>query len=355
MGNSSSSEVNQTIDTKNINKNMLEDLNQQITDSMTESIVKTQTEAGTAIVQEGKQKIGPIIAKGKGSRITNIKLTVDQNAQINLNSDDKSIQNNNISSELALSIVKNVSSKVSNENMAKLVGEAEASQSVGAFNPTGGNEVSSEVNAKISTLNLTESYRKFTNLVTNKIVQNTESLNFKQCIVNTLQQADQEAGGIYAVQGGEVSGFEMNIGQTTSVIQSCIFDTVQSSGITSQIANSLGMTVTDTSESKTTSEIESKAKSKQTIQGVMFSSSGLGSLILFIIIGFAIYKFMEKSDFSSFNRSSGTQAVTEEDEGKGKGDEQEGGRRRKRNRKFVYSNNPIINTVTKALIFLSKV
>lgn len=361
MGNSSSSAVTQTIDTKNINKSVINALNQQVTESVTQNIAKAQIESGASVVQIGKQKIGPIVAKGPNSNITNIKLSIDQNTQINLKTDDNSIQDTTISSQLALAILDNVKSSVNNDNMAKLMGSAEAQQSLGAISLTGGNQVSFDVNAKISTLNLTDTYRDFSNIVTNKIVQKSESLTFKKCIVDNLQQADQEVGGIYAIDGGTVSGFEMNIGQTTSVIQNCIFKTVQSSNIMEDIANSLGFTVTDDTTNKNTDEASGGAKSTQQIKGLedllawlalLFASPVIivGVIVVLIILccssSSMIYLFK-----SSSNNNNNDNVGGEEDNDDNQFD---GGYKKPKKYKFKYSSNPLIDSVTSGLVYLSK-
>ena len=112
MGNSSSSSVTQIIDTKNITKSTLESLNQQITNATTQQISDSQTQSGSAIMQTAKQKIGVIVASGKGSIIEGVKLGIDQNTQVQLSVDDNSIQDTSISTELALAIIQQVGQKI---------------------------------------------------------------------------------------------------------------------------------------------------------------------------------------------------------------------------------------------------
>jgi len=161
MGNKSSSEVTQIIDTKNITKNDLAFLNQQITNATTQQISKAQTQSGSAIMLTAHQHVGPIIARGRDSKIEGVTLSIDQNTEIQLKTDDSSIQNNSISTELAMAIITQVGQKIDNDNMAKLMASSEAQQSLGALSATAGNSVSSEINARVTTLNLTENYRKF--------------------------------------------------------------------------------------------------------------------------------------------------------------------------------------------------
>jgi hypothetical protein len=378
MGNRSSSSVRQIINTKNITKSMVESLNEQVTESVTKSIAKAQTESGSGVVQIGVQRFGPVIV-GKNAKAKNIILSIDQNTAINLKTDDQSIQDTSISTNLALAIINNVQSSVNNESMAKLMAEAESSQKLGALSATGGNQVSSNVNAKIDTLNFNESYRKFANVVSNKIHQKSDSLTFKKCIVNTLQQATQQGAGIVVKEGGEIDNFQMNIQQTTTVIQDCVFKTVQTSNIIGDIATTMGFTVVDDTKNKTTSESAGKAGAKQEIKGLESILGMLGSLFLLpfilpICIGLILCCCLSIAGFIFFRSSSSSakkkddedeendkKAVedVEEDDKKEEDVEEDDTKEKKTTRRtkggFRYSSNPAINTVTKALVFLARI
>ena len=321
MGNSSSSSVRQIIDTKNINKSTLDSLNEQITQSMTQSIADAQSEAGAGIVQEGEQHIGPIIARG-GAKLKNIEFKIDQNTAINLSSNNKTIQDTSISTDLAMAIINNVTSKVSNDNMAKLISESESSQQLGALSATGGNSVSSDVNSQISTLNFTESQRKFSNIVANKISQESKNLTFNKCITNSLQHAVQTGAGIIAEdKGSEVTDFKMNISQSASVVQDCVFNVLQSSNITEKIVNTFGITVNDDTENKNKDEGEGKSKTSQLIKGLediissllaLFSMPLLITIIVICLVCVAISCI--SSVFAIMSKSGSTPTQTNIDE-----------------------------------------
>jgi hypothetical protein len=280
-GNSSKSTVEQIIDQKFINRSTLDSFNEQVTKSTTENLMKSLTQAGASASQNANIRIGEISATGPGSTVTNINASVGQEAYVDLQVADKSIQQNDINTELALAIINNVSQSINNEQMAKLVSNSEAEQKVSGLSFTGGNETESNVYNRMNSLNLNETSRKFTNIVTNVINQKAQTENVKQCIATDFKNASIDIGKISATDGGTVSNVGLTINQASKVISKCIFETQMTSKVTNAIAQAVGLTVKDENTNKQSGEGDATSVAKQTITGLFDMSS---MIILAVIV-----------------------------------------------------------------------
>ena len=284
MGNSSSSTSEQIVNQKLINKNTLDSINESVTQSTTENIMKSVTQAVASATQNAAVRIGEISADGPGSTISNLNVTIDQESYVDLDVADKSIQQNDINTELALAIINNVSSSINNEQMAKLVSGAESNQSVAGLALTGGNSSSAKVLNKMDTETINETKRKFTNIVSNVITQKAQTENAKACIAGDLKNASIDISKITAKNGGTISNVGLTINQASNVISKCMFETQMVSKVTTAIAQTMGLTVKDETTNKQTSEGTATSSSKQTITGLFDFSSMMGSAICIILL-----------------------------------------------------------------------
>ena len=292
MGNSSSSEATQIINQKIINKNQLESINQSATSASTEAIMKSAQNAASSAAKVAEVNIGEITASGPGSLVGSINVEIDQESFISVDVIAESVQKNDINTELALAIVSDVSSKISNEQMAKLVSSAETTQSVSGAALTGGNSSSAKVYNRMDSTTLNDTKRKFTNIVSNTISQKTNTEDTKNCITTDIQNAKININKIAATNGGTVQDINLTIKQASNLVNKCIMKTVQNSEISTAIATSLGLKVTDDTSNKQTSSGEAKASSSQTITGIfdMASLIVIAVIIALGIVGFIIFK-----------------------------------------------------------------
>jgi len=285
MGNKSSSETTQIINQKIINKNDLESINQHATNAATEAIMKAAQNAAASAAKVAEVNIGEITATGPGSRVGSINVEIDQESFISIDVIAESVQKNDINTELALAIINDVSSKVENAQMAKLVSSAESNQSVSGLALTGGNESSAKVYNRMDSTTLNETKRKFSNIVSNTINQKANTEDTKNCITNDIQNAKININRIAAANGGTVENINLTIRQASSLVNKCIMNTVQNSAVTTAIATTCGLKVVDTVSNKQTAEGEATATSKQTITGI-FDFASL--MIIAVIIVLAI-------------------------------------------------------------------
>jgi hypothetical protein len=280
MANTSSSRVEQIIEQKIINKNELDIFNEQITNMTTSNIISSITQSIASSSKQATLNIGRIGAFGPDSKVENVNLTINQEALIQLDVNDKSIQENNINTELSLAIINNISNSVTNEQMTKLISLSESTQSVAGLALTGGNSTSSNVNTRMNTESITETKRKFINIVTNVIEQKAETENVKKCISSDIQNATVNINEIIAADGATVSNINITIDQVSNIISKCLFETQMTANITTELAQVFGMTIGDETQTKQKSESEATAKSDQTITGIF----DLGSIIVLVVI-----------------------------------------------------------------------
>jgi hypothetical protein len=281
MGNSSSSSITNAITNKNINTSMIENINKNSSTIMTDTIVSNKTSSQGGSSQVANIKTQNISAIGVNSSISGLTLLIDQNAKIQFNADDKSIQNNDIMVDYALKLTQQIQNSISNEQAAKLASESSATQKNDFLSFSIGNQVKSDVNNQITQINKNENITKLFNQITNTIQQNSSTLNFKECIMNNLQSGSIEIGQITAQDGGKIDNITIGINQAIDVIQNCVFTTLQASNITTQIAQDMGFTIVNDTKNKQESESTAKSSAVQENLGLvsLIGASGIYSLI----------------------------------------------------------------------------
>jgi len=291
MGNSSSASITNTIENRNINLSMIESINKNVSEIVTNTVVSNQTQSKSSTTQVADVDIGEISAIGPNSKINNLQILIDQNADIEFTSNDKSIQNNNIMVDYALKLTQQLQNSISNDQAAKLASEAKASQENGFLSTAMGNSVRSDVNNQIKNINENTNLTKILNQVTSTIQQNSETLTFKECILSNLQSGRFKIGKITAQDGGQIDNVTLGIKQSIQVIQNCVFETLQKSDITTKVAQDFGFTVTN--DTKNTQKGESDAKSTSTQKNLGLSlESLLYSIIssaLILVAGVLVY------------------------------------------------------------------
>jgi hypothetical protein len=283
MGNSSSAEITNSIENRNINLSTIESINKNTSEIITNTVVSNHTSAQSGTTQVADVTIGKISAIGKDSVIDNVQILIDQNAEVQFNSNDKSIQNNNIMVDYALKLTQQLQNSISNDQAAKLASDAKASQENGFLSTAMGNSVRSDVNNQIKNINENTNLTKILNQITSTIQQNSETLTFKECIMSNLQTGRFKVGEITAQDGGKIQNVTLGIKQSIQVIQNCVFETLQKSDITTKIAQDFGFTVTN--DTKNTQKGDSTATSTSTQKNIgvpIFAS--LISIVLCLVL-----------------------------------------------------------------------
>ena len=306
MGNSSSSEITNTLTNKNINESTIESINNNMSKIMTETIVSNQTTSKGGVDQSAEINIGKIQAIGPGSDINGLNLLIEQNAKVTFSADDKSVQDNNISVDYALKLVQQLQNTITNDQAAKLASEGKAKQTSDIFSTNFLSNVDSSVNNKITQINKNTNYTKILNNISNTIEQNSKTLNFKDCIMTNLQRGSMNIGEITAAEGGKIQNVTLGIKQTLDIVQNCVFDTLQKSNITTKIIQDFGFTVTNTTENKQEGESKATSSAEQENKGLsdlvkaltgpsLYSLIGLGLVVILAVL-FLIIKASLKKD-----------------------------------------------------------
>lgn len=283
MGNSSSSEITNTIENRNVNLSTIESINKNTSEIITNTLISNHTSAQSGTTQVAEINIGKISAIGKDSVIDNLQILIDQNAQVEFTSNDESIQNNTIMVDYALKLTQQLQNSISNDQAAKLVSESQAEQKNGWLSTAAGNSVRSDVNNQIKNINENVNLTKILNQVATTIQQNSETLTFKECIMSNLQSGRFQVGEITAQDGGKIQNVTLGIKQSIQVVQNCVFETLQKSDITTKIAQDFGFTVTNDTSNKQTADSTAKSKATQINEGLPIFAT-LGSLVLSLVL-----------------------------------------------------------------------
>lgn len=283
MGNSTSSEINNSIENRNVNLSTIESINRNASEIITNTVISNHTSAQSGTTQVADVEIGKISAIGKDSLIDNLQILIDQNAQVEFTSNDESIQNNTIMVDYALKLTQQLQNSISNDQAAKLVSDSQAEQKNGWLSTAAGNSVRSDVNNQIKNINENINITKILNQVATTIQQNSETLTFKECIMSNLQSGRFKIGEITAQDGGKIQNVTLGIKQSIQVIQNCVFKTLQESDITTKIAQDFGFTVINDTANKQTAESEAKSKATQINEAIPLYAS-LASLVLSLVL-----------------------------------------------------------------------
>lgn len=283
MGNSTSSEITNSIENRNVNLSTIESINKNASEIITNTVISNHTSAQSGTTQVAEVDIGKISAIGKDSLIDNLQILIDQNAQVEFTSNDESIQNNTIMVDYALKLTQQLQNSISNDQAAKLVSESQAEQKNGWLSTAAGNSVRSDVNNQIKNINENINTTKILNQVATTIQQNSETLTFKECIMSNLQSGRFKIGEITAQDGGKIQNVTLGIKQSIEVVQNCVFKTLQESNITTKIAQDFGFTVINDTANKQTAESEAKSKATQINEGLPIFAT-LGSLVLSLVL-----------------------------------------------------------------------
>jgi hypothetical protein len=268
MANSSSSDITNTLTNKNINQSTIESINKNTSKIMTETVVSNQTTSKGAYDQYGEIIIGKIQAIGPGSDISGLNILIEQNATVNFSANDTAVQDNIIMADYAIKLVEQLQNTITNDQAAKLASEGKAKQTSDIFSTNFLSNVDSSVNNRLTQINKNTNYTKILNDVANTIEQNSKTLNFKDCIMTNLQRGSLNIGEITAADGGKISNVTLGIKQSIDIIQNCIFNTIQTSNITSKIVQDFGFTVTNDTSNKQSGESEAKSSAEQENKGL---------------------------------------------------------------------------------------
>jgi hypothetical protein len=297
MANTSSSSATQIVNQSIINRNTLDAINDSTTKSITDAIMKTVATNAASSSKVAEINIGSIRADQPGSVVSGINITIEQNTVLTQEVVNESLQQNNINTEMAIAIVNDIKSKLDNEQIAKLVSQAEAKQEVSGFALTGGNTAASNVYNRMDLSQVNETTRRFVNVVSNTIEQRSSTFDTKSCIASDVAQAVIELNDITATNGGRVENINLSINQTSQLISQCVFKTIQDSQITQKIAENFGLKIVDETTNKQTAEGEAKAKTDQTITSVfdnLYSLISFAILAVVVVISSFLMKFAGK-------------------------------------------------------------
>jgi hypothetical protein len=292
-GNTSKSSIEQIINQKIINKSTLDVMNEQVTKMSTDSVMKNVSDSAAADSQTANIRIRSIKASGAGSTISNLNVGINQKSVVTLDVVDKTVQDNQINTELAIAIVNSVTQKIDNEQMQKLVSNAESDQKVAGLAFTGGNESDASVINKMNSETINETSRKFVSIVNNVITQSSQTLNYKSCIANSIKAAQIDIGSLEATNGAAINGVFITIDQTSQVMNKCILETIQNSKVTSNIASAIGLTILDETKNKQTSEGDATATAKQTIESIFSFGSIIFMIVLLVASAICAFIYMQ--------------------------------------------------------------
>jgi len=261
MGGSSKSSVSNNISNLTVNKSDLEALNSSANEFVSESIIKNTNGCSAGSTQMNDNEIGDITVVGKNNT-ANIGLDSSQDSTVSLQCIQQSIQQTNISNEIATSIMQNLTQNVSNEQLSKMVSDADTSmkQGVGGgiLNPF--SSASSEVNMNLSNTQITDTTRKLSNMISNKVANHQNVTAVKDCFTKTAQQQNNKVGNLKILGEGNTVNVNVTTKQYAKSFATCQQLTQQTAATTNDIATTLGLKIVDETVNKTSNDTQGSSK-----------------------------------------------------------------------------------------------
>lgn len=291
MGGSSKSRVSNNISNMIVNKSDLEALNSNVNEFVSNSVIKNTDGCSAGSTQMSDNDLGDVTVVGK-KNTANIGVDTKQDSSVSLQCIQQSIQQTNINNDIATSIMQNLQQNVSNDQITKMVNEAETNMkqgmAAGLLNPF--SSASSEVNMTLSNTQVTDTTRKLSNLISNKVANNQQVASVKDCFTKAAQQQNNRVGNVKILGDENTINVNIKTDQIAKSFATCQQLTQQTSSTTTDIATTLGLKIVDETENKMKSDSEGSAttKLKQTgIEGIFAALSAFFAAPL--ISGIAIF------------------------------------------------------------------
>jgi hypothetical protein len=251
--------VNETI-----TRSTLESINSSVNEYVSNVVTKSAASCAASSAQFTENTIGKIIMTGDNLE-GKIDITNEQDSQVNLQCMQQSIQQTNIGNEIATSIMQQMTQSVDQSALSKLITTSEAKNEQGfGANPFASSNA--EVNVNTENKQLTETNRKLSNLISNKVANNIKATDIKDCFTKTTQTKLNQYGNVKMI--GESNKFSIVIStkQVAESLAVCQQLTQQTSSITNDIATALGLIIVD--DKKIAVKTDSTAKASASIKTV---------------------------------------------------------------------------------------
>ncbi len=288
FGGGNKSRINNTMKNKTIYKSDLDALN-SLTNSFVSSVVMSNAaDCFASSSQYEETVVGDVEIVGENQEANFVTTTV-QDSKLSLECLQKSIQEINISNQIATKIMQTLSESVDVSTMSKLINESEQKNIQGLFaNPFA--SASAEVNVDVSNIQENSTTRKLSNVISNNVENHVDTKSIQRCFANSVQTVNTNIKELTMI--GTNSKFELSSStkQLALTLANCKQLTEQTSKTTTGIMNDLDVKIIDDTKisTKTDSEAKASAVAKTTgLDGVLasaLSAAGLPSLISSIAI-----------------------------------------------------------------------
>jgi hypothetical protein len=252
MGNSSSSSVTNKILNKNINSSDIEALNQQVSKFVTEKITNNAQKCSSSSTSVQDQTIGSITSSGAGSDITGINLTQDSSVTISLSCLQTSVNQANISNDIATSIVQSLSSNVSQQALSQALTQANTTSQAGFASTAIAGNTDSSVNVDMTNISETTVNRNLKNVVENFVQNTVKDSDLKQTINASLTVQSQSVKNITATGGGKIGVINLTQKIAVESITKSIQESQSITTVLNKMASTYGLMTNDTTSQTST-------------------------------------------------------------------------------------------------------
>jgi len=292
--------ITNKIENRTIATSDLKLLNDSTNKFVVDAIIKLASSCTATRVLYAETRFGDVISVGKDS-VAEFKTDREQDADLNFVCLQQSIQEIQVGTSIAQSIMNDLTQSIDTQALNKLVSEANAKLETGFLaNPFA--SASSSINLDLKNIQEFETRRELENVIVNTVENNINIESIKECIDEIALSVLEQGGNIIAIDGG-VSRVSLKSSQVAKSLFNCQQLNEQTSTITNQLMANLGLRIVDDTKVKIETEVESKAKAEVKavgLEGVIAALlnplilSIISVILLVIVGGVAFYYFFMK-------------------------------------------------------------
>ncbi len=268
--------VTNKISNETLNRNTLESINQNVNEFVTNSVIKNAASCSSRSSNYDESKTGDVTMVGSDNDVA-ISMQNIQDASLSLLCIQQSIQQTNMANDIATSIMDNLTQKVSNNTLTKLIATSEAKNEQGMFaNPFASS--SSDVYVESTNIQENETNRKLANLISNRVANGVNVTSIQNCFTEVAIATTKKIGDIKVLGDENIVNIKLTGKQLSKSFSTCQQLVQQTSSVTNQILTDLGLSITDSTVNTISTESESTAVAsvKTTgLEGVVGALAGL--------------------------------------------------------------------------------
>lgn len=278
-----------------VNKTDIDVLNKSSNTAVANTVINNASKSTASIIQQQGIRISGLHSKGD---INISGVSQKQEAVLTFKNVNINDTTNDASNAMLSTMLNDMTSKIDNESLTKMMATADSNTKVGALSMPGwASSSATTTNTSDTTIN-NEIATKLKNIVANSITNNFSQNNISDCIASVTNSQDIQIANITSTDGSiNLTGFSQD--QSASLMSECISKNGVANKIVNDLASTFGVKIVDDTSTKTSTDLSGTSTAATETQGLLDSvgnmiSSIFGSLYMGIasIVGVSSLSFL---------------------------------------------------------------